>query len=82
MENSNRDLLILFKQEFMTPQAIEHEVEFLHELLQRVEKLENVSLCSELIDINRYKIIANKNKLLAALKKTHLKPFVFINCKN
>jgi hypothetical protein len=38
MNKSNRDLLVLFKEELMSPQAIEHEVEMLHELLYDVEK--------------------------------------------
>ena len=35
MNKSNRDLLVLFNQEIMTPQAIEHEVELLHQLNRR-----------------------------------------------
>jgi len=38
MNKLNRDLLVLFNQELMTPQAIEHEVELLHQLLYNVEK--------------------------------------------
>ena len=41
MNKSNRDLLVLFKQDLMTPQAIEHEVGWLHELLFTVERLDN-----------------------------------------
>lgn len=82
MNHLNRDLLVLFKQEFMTPQAIEHEVELLHDLLQQVEITENIAAVCELIDINRCKISRKKNKLVAALAKKELKTFVFINCRN
>ena len=41
MNNPNRDLLVLFNQELMTPQSIEHEVELLHQLLYTIERVEN-----------------------------------------
>ena len=58
MNKSNRDILVMFKQELMTPQAIEHEVELLHELLFTVERLDNVVKAHEVIDLNKYKIIS------------------------
>ena len=48
----------MFKQELMTPQAIEHEVEMLHELLFSVERLDNVVKAHEIIDLNKYKLIS------------------------
>ena len=42
MNKFNRDLLVLFKEELMNPQAIEHEVEMLHELLYSVERIDNL----------------------------------------
>ena len=57
MNNPNRDLLVLFNQELMTPQAIEHEVELLHQLLYSIERIENLIIAHEIIDLNRYKII-------------------------
>ncbi len=56
MNKSNRDLLVLFKEDMMSPQAIEHEVELLHELLYNVERLENLTIAHEVININKYKI--------------------------
>jgi hypothetical protein len=82
MDNTNRDLLVLFKQEFMTPQAMEQEVEMLHGLLHSVEKPENIAAVSELIDLNKYRIISKQKTILSALLKSELKPFVFLNCKN
>ena len=55
MNRINRDLLVLFNQELMTPQAIENEVELLHELLFSVERLDNLVSVHEVIDLNKYR---------------------------
>ena len=82
MNKSNRDLLVLFNQELMTPQSIEHEVELLHVLLYRIERIENLIIAHEAIDLNKYKV-SNKPLLLRKLfRQRELKPFVFLNCKN
>ena len=82
MNKSNRDLLVLFNQELMTPQSIEHEVELLHKLLYTIERLENLVTAHEVIDLNKYKV-SNKPLLLQRLfRQRELKPFVFLNCKN
>lgn len=82
MNNPNRDLLILFNQELMTPQAIEHEVELLHELLYGVERIENLIIAHEVIDLNKYKVISKAPELRSTLRQKILKPFVFLNCRN
>jgi len=82
MNRANRDLLILFNQELMTPQAMEHEVEQLHELLCAVESIENLIVAHEIIDINRYKIINKALPLRSFFRQVASKPFVFLNCKN
>ena len=82
MNNSNRDLLVLFNQELMTPQAIEHEVEQLHGILYVVEKIDNMVASHEAIDINKYKIFNAPQQLRAIIHQRELKPFVFLNCKN
>ncbi|MEO7046510.1 MAG: hypothetical protein ABI091_14460 [Ferruginibacter sp.] len=82
MNKSNRDLLVMFKQELMTPQAMEHEVEMLHELLFTVERLDNVVKAHEIIDLNRYKIISKNFEIKSFLRKQIDKPFVFLNNKN
>ncbi len=82
MNNPNRDLLVLFNQEIMTPQAIEHEVELLHQLLYTIEGIENLSIAHEIIDLNRYKIIDKSPDLRKLIRQRELKPFVFLNCKN
>ena len=73
MNNSNRDLLVLFKHELMTPQAIEQEVGWLHELLFNVERLDNFVSAHELIDLNRYKILHDSFEIKKTIRsKNHL----------
>ncbi|MEP6616922.1 MAG: hypothetical protein ABJA57_10105 [Ginsengibacter sp.] len=82
MHKSNRDLLVLFKEELMTPQAIEHEVELLHELLYTVEKMENLVIAHEVINLNKYKVQTSVHIIRETLRNKDLKPFIFLNNKN
>jgi len=82
MNNPNRDLLVLFNQEMMTPQAIEHEVEQLHQLLYTIERIDNLITAHEIIDLNRYRIIKKNPQLRKLFRLRELKPFVFLNCRN
>jgi hypothetical protein len=82
MNNSNRDLLVLFNQELMTPQSIEHEVELLHQLLFAIERLENLITTHEVIDLNKYKVSSKPLLLRKLFRQRELKPFIFLNCKN
>lgn len=82
MNNPNRDLLVLFNQELMTPKAIEQEVEKLHELLYTVEYIENLVIAHEVIDLNKFKVINKALQVRMVIRQRELKPFVFLNCKN
>lgn len=82
MNKSNRDLLVLFKEELMTPQAIKHEVEMLHEMLYMVENVNNVCLVHEVIDLNRFKVHSKMPVIRNLLLRKELKPFVFLSNKN
>lgn len=82
MNRMNRDLLVLFNQELLSPQAIEHEVELLHELLHGVERLDNLVVAHEVLDLNKYKVIDKTTIIRDTIRKQDLKPFVFLNCKN
>jgi hypothetical protein len=82
MNKFNRDLLVLFKEELMNPQAIEHEVEMLHELLYSVERIDNLIVAHEVINLNKYKIVSDKNVIRMTLRQNELKPFIFLNNKN
>ena len=82
MNKTNRDLLVLFKEELMSPQAIEHEVEMLHELLFSVERIENLVIAHEVINLNKYKIQTQFNIIKNTIRRKVLKPFVFLSNKN
>ena len=81
MNKFNRDLLVLFKEK-SNPQSIEHEVELLHELLYGVERLENLVIAHEVINLNKYKIQNDFKTIREAIRFKKLKPFVFLNNKN
>ena len=66
----------------MTPQAMEHEVSLLHDLLYTVERVENVSLAHEIIDLNSYKLISKQSVIKKHLRAGKEKAFVFLNNKN
>lgn len=78
----NRDLLILFNHEMMSAKAMENEVELLHELLFTVERLDNLVIAHEIIDLNKYKVINKDIVLRNTIRVQELKPFVFLSCKN
>ena len=82
MNRMNRDLLVLFNQELLSPQAIEHEVELLHELLHTVERIDNLVTAHEVLDLNKYKVINKAMVVRNTIRIQELKPFVFLNCKN
>ncbi len=82
MNKSNRDLLVLFKQELMTPQAIEQEVGWLHELLFNVERLDNFVTAHEIIDLNKYKITNSSVEIKKLIRRKREQSFVFLNNKN
>ncbi len=82
MDNLNRDLLVLFKKELLSPKALEHHVNYLHRLLFQAETIENFISSHEIIDINRHKIITAPKKIFKRLRKNKFKPFVFLNSKN
>ena len=82
MGKSNRDLLVMFNEQLMTPQSIEHEVELLHELLYDVEKIENLVTAHEVINLNKYKIQNKFHIVRDTIRQKELKPFIFLNNKN
>ncbi len=82
MRNPNRDILVLLKQELMTAQAMEREVSLLHELLYTVEKLDNIVIAHELLDLNKYKVISKSFHIKNFLRSGKEKPFVFLNNLN
>jgi len=82
MKASNRDLLVLLKDESMSSQAIEQEVESLNELLHDVESADEFCRVNEVIDMNRYKIHREQKSLVQVMYQPELKPFVFLSNMN
>ena len=80
MKMPNRDLLVLLKSEFMSPKALELEVECLNDMLHCTESDEQFCIAHELVDRNR--ITSNPKKLLKAIRYTELKQFRFLINKN
>jgi hypothetical protein len=82
MNKAKRDLLVLFNQTVMSPNAIKYEVEQLHNLLNETERTDNLIKAHEIINVNAYKISNSYLTLFTFLKSKKQKPFVFLNCKN
>jgi len=82
MKKSNRDLLVLFKQELMTPQTIEQEMNWLNEFLFEVERVDNFVTAHELIDLNNYKITSSSVEIKKLLRSRKEKAFTFLSNKN
>lgn len=78
MKSPNRDLLVLLKDETMSEQAIEQEVEKLNNILYHVEASESFYISHELLDMNRFKVIREKKQLQQVAKEKTLKPFIFL----
>ncbi len=80
MLNANRDILVLLKNELLTEQEVEHEVEALNILLKQVETDEAFCKAHELV--NRNRITANPKKILKESRFFLMKPFRFLINKN
>jgi len=66
----------------MSPQSLEQELEWLHELLFNVERPDSFASAHEIIDLNRYKIHNNKIEIKKYLRRKKEQPFLFLNNKN
>ena len=82
MKKPHRDLLVLIKDDSQIPHSIDVEVEMLHEMLFHVETIDNLCKASEIIDLNKFKIISKHSFITKILKQRELKPFQFVNNKN
>ncbi len=82
MKTSNRDLLVLLKDESMSNKAIEQEVEQLNEILFHVESADNFCRTNEIIDMKRYRLLQDGKYLVQIMYQNELKPFIFLCNKN
>lgn len=80
MKRPGRNLLVLMRNEFMSEQAIEQEVECLNRILLKVETDKCFSYVNELLDRNR--ITSNREKIMKESKFIRLRPFRFLINKN
>jgi len=72
----DRDLLVLIKNEFMSQQAIDHEVQQLNNILRQTELPHQFCNTHELVQRN--KITQKSHRLLLAFRSPLLKPFWFL----
>lgn len=82
MKTSNRDLLVLIRDEFSNSLSIKYELEQLNEILFRTETVENFCIANEVLDLNKYATIKDRKKLVRIFNQQELKPFQFICNKN
>lgn len=80
MRSPKRNLLVLLKNEFMSEQAIEQEVECLNSLLLETESKEAFCIAHELVDRNY--ITRKKRKILKETRYYYLRPFRFLINRN
>jgi hypothetical protein len=80
MPGPKRDILVIVKDQFLSEQAIEQEVECLNEILRNAESDEQFCIAHELVDRNR--ITQKPQRILKAIRFTELKPFRFLINKN
>lgn len=80
MRSPGRNLLVLIRNEFMSEQAIEQEVDCLNSILLRTESPELFCQVTELVDRNR--ITSRRNKILRESSYAMLRPFRFLINKN
>jgi len=80
--NQRRDLLVMLNNEQRSQQAIDQEVEWLHDVLFHVEELDNFCNAHEVLDLNRYRVINNINQIRKTVLRKALKAFEFISNKN
>lgn len=82
MKTSNRDLLVLVKDEFMNQYQIEMELEQLNSLLFRLETIDSFCVAHEIFDVTKHKVVMNRKKIAQIVHQPELKAFQFICNKN
>lgn len=82
MNKSNRDLLVMFRHQQLSPQDMETEISSLHEMLFQVERLDSFVSAHELIDLNRYRIYRGSFEIKKLVRSRKEKSFVFLNNLN
>ena len=82
MKTSDRDLLVLVKDEFVTEQFMEQELEQLNSLLFHFETMDKFCVSHEVFDMNKYKTIRKPVLIQRIARQQVLRPFQFLYNKN
>ena len=82
MKASNRDLLVLMKNDHASDQFMEQEVELLNELLYHYETIHNFCKAHEVFDLNKYQIIRKQSLIQQIARQRELRAFQFLCNKN
>ena len=82
MKTTNRDLLVLVKDESMNQSQIEFELEKLNSLLFRLETVDSFCIAHEIFDLTKHKVIDNRKKIADIVHQPELKAFQFVCNKN
>ncbi|MBN8673891.1 MAG: hypothetical protein J0L56_07140 [Chitinophagales bacterium] len=80
MRGPKRDILVVVKNQYLSEQDIEQEVQCLNEMLRITETHEEFCKAHELVDRN---CITNRSKkIIKAIQFSELQPFRFLINKN
>ena len=82
MKAPNRDMLVLVKEQGVSSEYIQMEMERIHKLLISFETIDRLVNAHEVMDLNRYKRLNKYNAVVRVMQETNLKPFIFIVNKN
>ncbi len=82
MAKTAREILVLNSNLFSNAFLQAKEVARLNGLLSQVERMENLVIAHELIDLNKYKIFKDYFSIRTHYRLKKVKPFVFLFCKN
>jgi hypothetical protein len=80
--NRNRDLMYVAHTVAGKPGNNEHDIDCLHDLLSKIETLQQLCTCTEIIDLTVFSVTTAKNRVREILRSHYLKPFQFICNKN
>lgn len=73
---------MLLNNEYKSEHALNHEVEWLHDVLFHVEALDNFCIAHEIINVNRHKVITHPKQIKKSVLRKTNKAFEFLNNKN
>jgi hypothetical protein len=80
---NKRDLLLLFKHDYVNQRSLDLELERLYEMLYDIHSYErSLTTAYEVIDMTRYRILQKPQQILKVMNRGELKPFIFLNAKN